>query len=326
MKKNYLKLISSVLLIFLFLTGCKKEMLDYPVTSESKLLSMSAPNVHKNECQLTYAIDWNSNPNWFHYNDKGLADEWRIDFGSGIPDIFTMTYDNKNQLSHAEWHFDGALNATIEFVWTGNHITNENWNQGGFLFDVVNTYDQKGQLVKREISYGFRAEIEYSPDGNPISYFAYFADELFISDILTYNQPNKNPFLAIQGIPYGFPYVAYVFGKRHETSDIFTDYSSGTPIVGLDNDPAQTVMELTHQRYLSSVTFFDRASESFKTRNFEYQNCGPANNATTRESNPLSATNLSGDKKSTKRSPLLLGKPDDKRMQIEELRKHLNKR
>jgi len=221
-----------------------------------------------------------------------------------------MKYDNDNRLSHADWLFDGALYSTVEFVWSGKNIIRENWNQDGFQFNVVNTYNPKGQLIRREVSYGFRTEIEYSPNGNPISYFAYFADEPFGSDILTYNQPNKNPFLAIHGIPYGFPYIAWVFGKWHETSDIFTDYSTGTPIVGLDTDPAQTAMQLTHQNYLSSVTFFDRVRQSFMTRNFEYQNCGPANNASSITANSLPGPNLTPGKMLTKRFPLLLGRPD----------------
>jgi hypothetical protein len=327
MKNNFIGHFA-LLLAVITLASCQKSI------TESSAIKGSGTNTTsklpdaslKNQCQLTFAVDWNSNPNWFHYNNEGLADEWQFDYGSGINDVFSLEYDNSNRLSHSDWHFDGALIATIDFVWSGNHISSENWDQGGFLFDVVNTYDQKGQLIKRDASYGLRAEVEYSPDGNPIRYVAYFDNQILGSDVLTYNQPNRNPFLAAQGLPYGFPYAAYVFGKRHETSDIYTDYSSGAPVVGLDTYPAQTVMQMTNQNYVSSVTFFDNVSQSFKIRNFEYQNCGPANNASAGQGNSSQASKSSADKKSIKRSMFLLRNPADIRRQIKASGKqHLGK-
>lgn len=330
MKKNYLKHIGPVLLAVLLVSSCQKSTIEKPsaIKESTEEAARKSPNAsQKNRCQLTYGVDANSYPNWFHYNDKGLADEWRIDFGDGIPDVYTMKYDKWNRLIHADEHIDGILFSTIDFVWTGNNITKEYWNQDGFLFDVVNTYDKKGQMITREASYGYRGEMEYSRNGNIDRYFVYYLDELISFDILTYNQPNKNPFLAIQGIPYSFPYVSNLWGKWHETSDIYTIYDNGTPIVILDTDPAQTVMQLTRRNYLSSVTFFDRVSQSFVTRNFEYENCEQNDHhRSTGAASSLPAPNLSAGKKSPKRSALLLSRPNDIRKQILELRKQrLNK-
>jgi hypothetical protein len=112
-----------------------------------------------------------------------------------------------------------------------------------------------------------------------------------------------------------------MFGKRHETSDIYTVYENGNPIVVLDTDPAQTVMHMTHQNYLSSVTFFDNVSESNMTRNFEYQNCRPGDNASEPVTNSSTATTSLVEKRSNKPAPLLFSTPDKVRKQIEKMRK-----
>ena len=80
MKNNYLRLISFFLLAVLIATSCQKSIKESTEEAARKLPDAS----QKSKCQLTYGVDANSNPNWFHYNDKGLADEWRIDFGDGI--------------------------------------------------------------------------------------------------------------------------------------------------------------------------------------------------------------------------------------------------
>ena len=315
MKKNLLKLICAFLAIGLLIESCQKSINEPKEEIGSVNVSTTIP---KNQCQLTYAVDWNSSPNWFHYNSKGLCDEWKIDFGSGIPDIFTMVYDNSNRLSSAEWHFDGALVGTIQFIWTGKNITTEHWDLDGFLFDVVNTWNSKGELIKREASYGIWATMEYSPVGNPVEVLLYLDGELIGSDVLTYNIPNRNPMSAIRGIPYAFPYANYVFGKFHETSDIYSIYDNGVPFVVLDTDPKQTKIQFGFQDYPSSITFFDRVSNSFMTRDFEYQNCGPENSAPANSSNPVLYKTA---KKIIPHSLLMPRSKDELFKQIEERRK-----
>jgi hypothetical protein len=84
-------------------------------------------------------------------------------------------------------------------------LTREHWDVGGFFqFDYINTYDKHGRIIKRETSNGYYAMIEFSPQGNHLRDVVYFGDEVLASDDYTYNQPNKNPFTAIPGLPYAF--------------------------------------------------------------------------------------------------------------------------
>jgi hypothetical protein len=95
-------------------------------------------------------------------------------------------------------------------------------------------------------------------------------------------------------------------------------YENGNSIVLFDSDPAQTVMEFGFKHYLSSATYYDRVSNTFMTRNFEYQNCGPQNNMP-KKVNGLS--NFSTDKKVNRHGPMLIISHDKMRKQIEKLRK-----
>jgi hypothetical protein len=92
-------------------------------------------------------------------------------------------------------------------------------------------------------------------------------------------------------------------------------YENGNPVVMLDTDPAQTVMELGFRHYLSSVTYYDRVRETFMTRNFEYQNCGPNGNGLRKGNGPSS--NLLPGKKGNRHGPLLVTSHDKMKKQIE---------
>ena len=301
--KKVLSISAYMLIMAMLISSCQKSM-----TGSSEIESgIGAGGSLKSSCQLTYAVDWNGNVNRYYYNDKGLLSEWEIYFGgSAMPDVLTLHYDNDNRLIDAEWNFDGSPVGEIEFSWTGKDITDEHWNLGGFEFDVANTFDTKSQLIEREASYGDRGEMKFSPEGNNIENYVYVGDDPYSSDLLTFNSPVKNPFLAIPGLPYAFLYVNVVFSKWHETSDVFTYYDNGNPFVVMDTDPAQTVMQSGFQNYLSSVTFFDNVSSSLMTRDFEYQHCGPAASFPTRTAG-TSSQNAVATKRTNQRMTMLLG-------------------
>jgi hypothetical protein len=277
------------LFICLLLAGCQKST---DVSPENLLLKKPTDGNLKNQCQLVYAEDIGNFPNWYFYNDKGLAEEWRIDFGTGIPDIITMTYDSDNKLKNAEWHSNGNLFATIDFDWDGKQLTEEHWNIGGGLFDVINTYNSKGEIVKREGTDGYVANYTYTPQGNHAQDFVYFQGQLLQSDEFTYKQPNKYPNLAITGIPYSFIFVNPYMSKWYHESNRFTVYDAGNPIILLDTDPAQTIMQIGAQNYLNSITFFDNINGSHVTRSFEYQNCGSDKNNAISRANPSSENSI----------------------------------
>ena len=124
MKKKLFTPIALIFTSLLFTIGCQKSTTEPP----EEIVSINSLNSNTtNQCQLTHIII-DGFDNRFHYNAKGLADEWRIDYGDGVPDVYTMAYNSNNQLSRAWWHYDGDLIAKIDFVWTGNLITTEHWD------------------------------------------------------------------------------------------------------------------------------------------------------------------------------------------------------
>jgi hypothetical protein len=274
-----------------------------------------------NQCQLTFAIDWGGALNWFHYNEAGLADEWRLDLGSGIPEVISMKYDDHNQLSSAQWYYDGSLVGTMEFEWSGKQVITEHWDIGGYLFETTNSYNAKNQLVQRQTSDGYLTKYEYTPEGNHLKDIIYFEGEPIQSDEYSYNRPNKNPYRAIQGLPYLFLYLNPVQSKWSATGDRFTVYENGNPIVVLDIDPTKTVMNMTHQDYLSSVTYFDEISDSYLAKNFEYQNCAPASSSIRGGTGSATGKIFEKGNKAFKHAALRIGTPEQIRKQISWMKK-----
>lgn len=307
-----------LLLAALLLVGCQKSINE----SAGETLARTIPDASlKNQCQLT-RLNIEGFDHHFHYNSQGLADEWRIEYGSGIPDVYTMEYDNDNRLSRAQYHYNGDLIGTVEFEWVKNLITEEHWDYSGFLFDVLNIYDAKDQMIKREISYGYTATIDYSPIGNLSKGEIFFDGELLDSRDYTYNIPNRNPFLAIRGIPYGFPFISFVFSKWWETSEKITVFENGIPYLIYDTDPAQIVMQLGFQNYPVAIVNYDRISNTYVPYGFEYQNCGPENNSSAKIINPAgSQTSHRITNNGRKISLLKTGPPEQVRKQLAQLRK-----
>jgi hypothetical protein len=316
MKKNLLMNLTLALFAALLISGCKKAMTE----STEETVQTNLPDASlKNQCQLT-RLNIEGFDHHFHYNSQGLADEWRIEYGSGIPDVYTMEYDNDNKLSRAWYHYNGELIGTVEFEWAKNLLTEEHWDYSGFLFDVLNIYDKKDQMIKREISYGYTATIDYSPIGNVSKAEIFFDGELLDSREYTYNIPNRNAFLAIRGIPYGFPFVWFVFSKWWETSEKITVFQNGIPYLIYDPDPAQIVMQLGFQNYPIAIVNYDRVSNTYNPYGFEYQNCGPESDATAKVAGSSSLPILAPGKKANTHYPLLMGSPDAMRKQIEKMR------
>jgi hypothetical protein len=312
--------------LLLFMTGCQKSMQETTeeATAESTLSQMTKAkqlDPKKNECQLTFGYDDGGFPNYFHYNSVGLVDEWRVDRGGGAVYNIKMTYDNKNRLSTASLidPFGGFL-VSIDFVWAEDRITLEHWDVGGFFqFDFINTYDKRGNIIKRESSYGLSTIIEFSPQGNYLRYVSYMDGVALQSDEYTYNKSNKNPFNAIPGLPYPFLYTGAYVSKWYATSDKFTVYENGNPIVLFDTDPAKTVMEFGPKHYLSSATYYDRVSKTFTTRTFEYQNCGPQSNMPGKINGPPSNSSL--NRKGNRHGPMIIISHDKIRKRMEKIKK-----
>ncbi|MEP7163745.1 MAG: hypothetical protein ABI741_03575 [Ferruginibacter sp.] len=268
----------STVLVFnlLVFTGCRKEELN---TTQDNATSEDMLSTDKfwSECRLTRlgytTIDFYHQ---FKYNNKGLAREWRVHYEDGTEDIYKLEYDQLNRLKKATDYYDGALFNTIRFFYTGNKVTKEIWYTpaGDIDFETYNTYNWLGQLVKRENTNGAKTIFSPTIIGNTPLFKLYFDDELYMVGEYTYHQPNKNPWRAIPGVDYGFPYIALDFTNWWESSEKITIYEDGIPTVIYAYDPAQTVMSFGQQHSLSSVFNYDYVNELDETYVFDYENCG----------------------------------------------------
>ena len=105
------------------LTGCKKEF------TQSVSVRNAAMQVGNNSsCKVTQIV-WAYWYPWdFHYNEKGLADEWRIDFGFGNVQNYKMKYDKFDKLVEAPGYDDfNNLIITNYFTYSDKHIISQKW-------------------------------------------------------------------------------------------------------------------------------------------------------------------------------------------------------
>ena len=107
----------------------------------------------------------------------------------------------------------------------------------------------------------------------------YIGTELFLTLFLNFEISNKNPYLAINGVDFGFPFEIFnVFDKRWNSFGSWVMYDNGNPIVVNEDDPAQTVIHTGQGNYTTFAKYFDIPSESFYEMTFNYSNCNGGDN------------------------------------------------
>jgi hypothetical protein len=320
MRKNLLITYCVVLFSLLQFSGCRKETKDSLVSSETATDSKLASSENNSKCRLNH-IDWGGFFYDFHYNEKGLADEWILDFGDGLPHHYTMEYDKNNRLIKAYDYYNNIIYTNL-FEYTGNLITKHTWtsNITAEAGEVIFTYNKKGEMLTQDdIINDVHVTFVYGPRGC-IHWDFYIGNALYLSDDFTYSIPNRNPFLAIPGLSFAFPLYAFgTWDKWWNTSDRFVLYDNGNPIILYDYDPAQTVMQTGHQNYLTSVSYYDRVSESTVINTFTYENCGGQSEVADAESSQGKRAVISKNRKAVR--PLLLyGSQKQIKEQIKQLR------
>jgi hypothetical protein len=327
MKKNYLKIISSFLLAVLFIAGCQKETKESTGSNE---LVNSAAKARENSCRTT-VDDWPTVGRMeFHYNDKGLADEWTIDYGFGSP-LHTneMTYDNNDRLIQSNEFYFGST-YIYHFYYTGKlltRLTRVNVDDPADAIDAIMTYNSKGQIIRQDDDvFDSHVLMTYDNIGNCTRTDLYFGDELYFSDIYSFNQPVRNPRAAVPGVDIGFPFYGTggFSNKRMFTSNRTEIYDNGNLFLYNDYDPAQTTINTGNHNYPSSATYYDRVTEEPLTITFDYENCN-GNGSTAKSGN--SQTNINHGAKTsikTTRQLLRMGSVKSMKEQIQKMKQQLN--
>ncbi len=263
----------------LFFSGCQKVTEDMMPVNDLQDQQVSKTNKNDNKCQL-HSLVWSDGSfSNFHYNQKGLADKWYIQWAPGSYNDQQMTYDNKNRLKnyHIFYEGGGAINYTVYY--TGNLATRATGyfdSNGALGADNVYTYNRKGQMVREDDDVNDDHTIfYYNRDGFNTGSDFYVGTELIYQVFYKYNIPNKDPMLAINGVDFGFPYVNWpLFDKRWWSQSSAILYDEGIPYVVYDTDPAQTTMQTGPHNYMTYLAFYNRATEAQENLTCTYQNCG----------------------------------------------------
>jgi hypothetical protein len=272
MKKKLIASCSMMLFCLMLFYGCRKETANKAISNSVA----SSDNLQQQNCRLTN-VDWGDGTSWhFHYNDKGLADEWILDFGDGLPHRYTMEYNNCSKLIKAYDHFNNTI-YTNNFTYNGNKLVKQTWRNNTIddKGEVHFTYNSKGEIIREDdVINDFHTMFVYNSIGNCTHYDFYLGKTLYLTADFTFRIPNKNPLLTVKGVDLGFTYYTLgLWNKWWETSDRYVLYDNGNPIVVVDDAPSKTVMNFGKQQYPSSVSYYDKVSKTAITNILSYENC-----------------------------------------------------
>ena len=285
MKKILSTRLSLLLFTILFLTNCRKETTEViPLNEENAEESMQRGSDHDRDCRLTMynyydAFNDYSQIDYFSYK-KGMVDEWLTSYGS----LYKMEYDRNEKLKIARMYDGETLTYTIKFIYKNNKVVKEIWYDGNtnvVADEVINTYNQKGEMIRNEsINFDYYVTNTYTNEGNLKSYFYFSGGLPNQKGEYTYRSEFKNPYGAMPGIEYSFPYTNSAFGtgKNWPSSEKITLYDEeGNPSVYYDQDPRQTVWQPGPKKYPLMATYIDRINGGTITNTFEYENCSGHN-------------------------------------------------
>src|SRR5258705_4380444 len=214
MKKNYAaSFIATFTAFALFFTSCKKELRDGPGAPQDQT-SSRLDNGHdgdNKECRLIFGTnkDPSGSANFtFHYNSKGLADEWNIEnYG-----LFKQEYDAGGRLKKAGLWQGGQVSFTVQFFYNGS--STKVWKEllyfgatNNLMDEIFYYYDVRGNLVKvQSVLSNWVAYFAYSAEGSLTRSDLLFGGFPVYTAIYQYNKPVKNPYLAVPGIDHLYPY------------------------------------------------------------------------------------------------------------------------
>lgn len=322
--------VSIFLLGLLFISGCRKEIQDKPANAEAGLQAVAIAGGGKDECQLVFATNSDATGIFdftFHYNERGLADEWYIEnYG-----LFKQEYDTNRKLKKSVLTVNGEVSFSTRFIYNGDELVKAVYYDatGTVKTDVAYyKYNAQGKLAEvQSFMNDYLATAKYSPQGNLLESHLFFSGIPFYSLIYSYNQQYKNPYLQVPGIDNAFPYYtpADFFSSKllyASLKQIAYDENSN-PIVLFEYNPAQTLWQADPQNCAGSATYFDVLSSGWFPYKYQFENCGCS--STDNYSNPqiLAQPNASSEGKI---NPMMLLKRNPAKTmkeQVAELRQQL---
>ncbi|MES2890869.1 MAG: hypothetical protein V4725_02630 [Bacteroidota bacterium] len=215
------------------------------------------------------------------YNDRGLLSEWKETSSQfEVNQTSAYIYNENKKLEKVDFYNKGVLEYTIDLVYQHGRIEKEIWYVGNTeVVDdtVVNTYNSKKQLVKREsLLYGYYAAFTLDAMGNATRLDVNGSDGTrFQTEILEFNKPVKEPMRAVPGMPYPVQYINYSIDALKYT--YYRGYyfdENGVPIDFYELDREKSVpLNAGTEGYAIFYNTFDNVSQLYNRQVWQYDNC-----------------------------------------------------
>jgi hypothetical protein len=273
-----------MLLLFAVITSsCKKEIRSAQAAEgDNSLQTNSLLNDKNSTCRL---LTWQGLDDGYlrtlEYNDKGLLENWHeLVPAYDVDQLTTYKYDHNKKVASVNYSDHGTLLNVIIPVYKFNHIVKELWYLAdGITLDdqVVNTYDRRDRLVKREsMNYDYIATFIYDAVGNNINYSLRSKEGyLYDSLVQAFEKPVKEPMVAVPGLPYPIQYINYVICKQKYTrfKEVYDD-GTGNIVTAFEIDPAQSDLRSGPDNYAVYYKSFDIVGQYSYRQVWYYENCG----------------------------------------------------
>jgi len=278
MLKQLLPAASCLLLATLLSLGCQKAKENELVSYDSEELEKRGE--HREQCRLTSFVWENNSSEFFHYNSKGLLDEWNVEGngGASFTSKFTMEYDNKGRLIKAK-SSNGDVSDECVFVYKNGRIVTENWTDpatGDLIAQTNVTYNHKGWIIKKDDPVNqFYCTFKYDPMGNNIQNEVLGYDgTIYVRFINEFKKPVRHAYNAVPGIPYPFFWTNVIISPRQETSiDVLIPDENGVLFYLFDRSSEKSILIGNKYRLPAFQNHYDFISDRWDPEVWAYENC-----------------------------------------------------
>ncbi len=295
-------------------TSCERSI---DVKTRTVTVSQSAANeAASNKCRLVAADNWNGfTTETYHYNAEGLVSDCQVNLLGSLFMHATMQYDNKGKLITGTLSYDNITVYDVVFEYENDRIVKEVIYEPGtsIIADyTVSTYNQKGQIVKRESPpFNLYATFTYDAVGNVITDDVYLIDNdhFYFGIAFQYNMPFKEPKSARPGMP---PFSWWWLDELTSPflpngRDEFAGDDFGERFQIYDEDPSLTVINSAAQNLAADRLSIDNFFGGQFYSSWLYENCGGKNTLNKPASTPAINLDQHTKDKIFLKMPLLKG-------------------
>jgi hypothetical protein len=191
-----------------------------------------------------------------------------------------MEYNGRNMMSKAKFTFGDGVYYDIVLTYDKNKLVGETWyseNTKDTVDYYVNTYNKRGQLVKRDDPpYGFYGVYKYNPSGDLTSIeIINYDGTLYFGEEFSYSKPIRNPFISVTGLPISLFFVNDHVGGPNRFTGLKAYYNdeNGNRVVTFNWESAETEIKAGPENYAIYQNSRDVISDTWTDQIWRYENC-----------------------------------------------------